>query len=63
MQQWTGEHAFAVKAYYENRDSLVWVRRPFRTNFNVLCNRPVPSNHAINTWVDKFEVSDQRLKK
>jgi len=58
MQQWTGEErAFAVKAYYQNGESLVRVRRAFRTHFNVPRNRPVPSNHAINTWVAKFEVS------
>jgi len=64
MQQWTGEErTFTVKAYYQNGESLVWTRRAFRTHFNVLCNRPVPSNHAINTWEDNFEVSGSTFKK
>jgi len=50
MQHWTGEeHAFAVKAYDQNGESLVWARRVFRTHFNVARNRPVQSNHAIKT--------------
>src|SRR5215469_9288898 len=64
MQQWTGEErALAVKAYCQNGESLVRARRAFRTHFNVPRNRPVPSNHAINTWVDNFEVSGSTSKK
>jgi len=64
MQQWTGEECtFTVKAYYQNGESLVRARRAFRTHFNVPRNRPVPSNHAINTWVDSFEVSGSTSKK
>ena len=64
MQQWTGEErAFAVKAYYQNGESLVWARRAFRTHFNVPRNRPVLSNHAINIWVANFEVSGSTSKK
>jgi len=64
MEQWTGEErAFAVKAYYQNGESLVPARRAFRTRFSVLRNRPVPSNHAIKTWVAKFEVSGSTSKK
>ena len=64
MQQWTGEErAFALKGYYQNGGSLVRVRRAFRTHFNVPRNRPVTSNHAINTWVDNFEVSGSASKK
>jgi len=40
---------------------LAW--RVFRTQFNVPRNRPVPSNHAINTWVANFEVSGSTPKK
>ena len=39
------------------------VRRAFRTHFNVPRNRPVPSNHAINTWVDNFGVNRSASKK
>ena len=64
MQQWTcQERAFAVKAYYKNGESLVRALRAFRTHFNVPRNRPVPSKHAINTWVDNFEVSGSTTKK
>ena len=64
MQQWTAEErAFTVKAYYQNGESLVRARRAFRTHFNVPRNRPVPSNHAIKTWVANFEVSGSTSKK
>ena len=64
MQQWTGEErAFAVKAYYQNGESLVRTRRAFRTHFNVPRNGSVPSNHAIKTWVANFEVSGSASKK
>ena len=42
---------------------MVRARRAFRTHFNVPRNRPVPSNHAINTWVDNFEMSGSKSKK
>ena len=64
MQQWTGEErTFTVKAYYQNGESLVRARSAFRTHFNVPPNRPVPSNHAINTWLDNIEVSGSTFKK
>jgi transposase len=57
------ERAFAVKAYYQNGESLVRARRAFRTQFNVPRNRLVPSNHAINTWIANFEMSGSTSKK
>ena len=64
MQQWTvEERAFAVKAYYQNGESLVRARRVFRAHFNVPLNRPVPSDHAIKTWVANFEGSGSTSKK
>ena len=64
MQQWTGEErAFAVKAYYQNGESLVRARRVFRAHLNVPRNQPVPSDHAIKTWVANFEVSGSTPKK
>ena len=64
MQQWTGEErASAVKAYYQNGESLVRARRAFRAHFNVPRKRPVPSNHAIKTWVANFEMSGSTSKK
>jgi len=64
MQQWMAEErTFAVKAYYQNGESLVRARRAFRTHFNVPRSRPVPSNHAMKTWVANFEVSGSTSKK
>ena len=57
------ERAFAVKAYYQNGESLVQARRVFRAHFNVLRNRPAPSDHAIKTWVANFEVSGSTSEK
>jgi len=56
------ERAFAVMACYQNGESLVWARREFRTHFNVPRDRPVPTNHAIKTWVANFEVSGSTSK-
>ena len=64
MQQWTGEErAFAIKACYQNGASLVRTRRAFRAHFNVPPNRPVPSNHTIETWVANCEGSGSTSKK
>ncbi|KAG8300165.1 hypothetical protein J6590_082973 [Homalodisca vitripennis] len=60
MDRWTAEHrSYAVKAYYTNGESLVKTRRAFRRHFNIPRNRPVPSDNAIRSWINKLE---QRLK-
>jgi len=44
MEPWTGaQHAFAVKAFYKNGDSLVIAQREFRREFGIHRNRAVPS--------------------
>ena len=63
MEPWTGaQRAFAVKAFYKNRDSFVIAQREFR-RFGINRNRAVPSVHAIKTWVRNFEVTGPALKK
>jgi hypothetical protein len=63
MEQWTdAQHAFAVKAFYKNSDSLVIAQREFRREFGVHRNRAVPSAHAIKTWVQHFEATGFKLK-
>ena len=63
MEPWTGaQHAFAVKAFYKNGDSLV-TRCEFRREFGIHRNRAVPSAHDIKTWVRNFEASGSTLKK
>jgi hypothetical protein len=55
MEPSTGaQHAFAVKAFYNNGESLVIAQREFRREFRVHHNRTVPSAHAIKTWVRNF---------
>jgi hypothetical protein len=50
MGSWNGAHqAFAVKAYYKNKDSYVSVQRVFRSHSNIPRNDPVPSANAIKT--------------
>jgi hypothetical protein len=58
MGSWNGAHgAFAVKAYYKNNDSYVSAQRVFRNHFNIPRNEPVPSAHAIKTWIKNANVA------
>jgi hypothetical protein len=42
MGPWTGaQRAFAVKAFYKNRDSLAIAHREFRREFRIRRNRAV----------------------
>jgi hypothetical protein len=62
MEQWTdAQSAFAVKAFYKNRDSLVIAQREFRREFGINRNRAVPSAHATKTWVRNFEPTGSTL--
>ena len=55
MEPWAGaQRVVAVKAFYKNGDSLVIPQREFRREFTIHRNRPVPSTHAIKTWVRNF---------
>ena len=64
MESWNGAHrAFAVKAYYKNNDSYVSAQRVFRNHFNIPRNDPVPSAHAIKTWIKNFEETGSTVKK
>ena len=64
MEPWTGaQRAFAVNAFYKNRDSFVIAQRVFRIEFWTHRNRAVPSAHAIKTWVRNFEATGSTLKK
>ena len=63
MEPWTGaQHAFTVKAFYKNGDSLAIAQREFRREFGIHHNRAVPSAHAIKTWVRNFEATGSTLK-
>lgn len=56
MEHWTNaQRAFAVKAFYENADSVVRTQRAFRREFNLPPRAPVPSRKAILLWVSNFE--------
>ena len=64
MELWTGaQHAFAVKAFYKNDDSLAIAQREFRRDFRIHRNHTVPSAHGIKTWVRNFEATGSTLKK
>ena len=64
MESWNGAHqAFAVKAYYKNNDSYVSAQHVFRNHFNIPRNDPVPSAHAIKTWIKNFEETGSTVKK
>ena len=64
MSQWTSvQRAFAVKAYYKNDDCIVVTQRLFRRQFHINRNNPVPSGHAIKTWIKNFEETGSALKK
>lgn len=57
------QRAFAIKAFYENNDSVEAARREFRWNFNSGRHNRVPSAHAINTWLGNFDQTGSALKK
>ena len=64
MEPWTGaQSAFAVKAFYNIRDSFVIAQREFRSEFGIHRSRAVPSAHTIKTWVRNFETTGSTLKK
>ena len=64
MDLWTGEQrGFAVKAYYQNGESFVQTQRAFRHHFNIPRNQPVPSDNAIQIWVNNFEQTGSMSKK
>jgi hypothetical protein len=64
VEPWTGAQcAFAMKAFYKNRDSFVIAQREFRREFGIHRNRAVPSAHTIKTWVRNFEATCSTLKK
>jgi len=61
---WNGaQRAFAVKSFYENKDSYVPVQREFRKKFGIHRNSKVPSAHAIQTWVNNCEETGSTVKK
>jgi len=63
MEPWTGaQHAFAMKAFYENGDSFVITQREFQRECRIHRNRAVPSAHAIKTGVQNSEATDSSLK-
>jgi transposase len=51
-----------VKAYYKNNDSYVSAQRVFQNHFNIPRNAPVPSAHAIKTWIENLEETGSTLK-
>ncbi|QQP49158.1 Transposable element Tc3 transposase [Caligus rogercresseyi] len=48
------ERAFAVEAYFSNRQSVVATQCTFRNRFNVAPRGPVPDRKSIVTWVTTF---------
>ena len=48
------ERAFAVEAYFSNRQSVIATQRAFRNRFNVAPRGPVPDRKSIVTWVTTF---------
>jgi transposase len=63
MDQWSGaQRAFAIKAFYKN-DSYAAAQRLFSRHFQINPNNPVPSAHAIKTWIKNFEETGSALKR
>ena len=63
MDQWNGQqHAFAIKMFYKNNDSLEGAQE-FRRFFNLGRQVRVPSKQAIKTWIKNFEETGSALKK
>ena len=55
IMRWSSEErAFAVEAYFSNRQSVIATQRAFRNRFNVAPRGPVPDRKSIVTWVTTF---------
>lgn len=64
MEHWTGEQcAFAVKSFYKHGDCAHAARREYHCHFHLGHHNPVPSAHAIQTWVSNFEQTDSAQQK
>jgi hypothetical protein len=64
MEQCSGaQRALTVKEFHKSNDRLEAARRLFRIQFNLQRHDPVPSAHAIKTWVRNFEETGSALKK
>ncbi|QQP50701.1 Transposable element Tc3 transposase [Caligus rogercresseyi] len=54
--RWSSEElAFAVEAYFSNRQSVVATQRAFRNRFNVAPGGPVLDRKSIVTWVTRSD--------
>ncbi|XP_042856772.1 uncharacterized protein LOC122243317 isoform X2 [Penaeus japonicus] len=61
---WTGEHRdFAVRAYFENNQSVIATQRAFRRQFNIPRNNAVPQANTIRSWVRQFEATGSTLRR
>jgi hypothetical protein len=58
VEKWTGEHhAFAIKVYYRNGDSIMHAQHLFHCHFQINCIDPVPPIHAINSFQSNFSAT------
>lgn len=56
MSHFTGEHrAFAIRAFYENGNSYVIVRRMFRIQFKLRSIKQCPSTQLLKQWLKRFQ--------
>lgn len=56
MSRYTGEQrAFCVRAFYENAQSYVTVRRLYRAKFELRRISECPSTNLIKQWIERFE--------
>lgn len=61
---WTGEHrGFAVRAYFENNQSVIATQRAFRRWFNIPRNNAVPQANTIRSWVRQLEATGSTLRR
>lgn len=61
---WTGEHrGFAVRAYFENNQSVIATQRAFRRRFNIPRNNAVPQANTIRSWVRQLEATGSTLRR
>ena len=60
---WTGVHrGFAVRAFFENNESVIATQRAFRRRFNIPRNDPVPQANTIRSWVRQLEATGSTLR-
>jgi hypothetical protein len=61
---WSGEYcAFAVEAFFKNKESIIAMQCAFQTHFHIPPNSDVPTWKTVLQWVAKFRQTGLSLNR